>query len=187
MRTSATVQQRTWVIYRFWDAQGQLLYVGQTERHAYVRWMEHLADKWWAPLIAAAAVDPQEYGSLPDVLRAEKALIKSHPRPHCNVEHNGDNPDRWLSPAHVVPVQRVRRPMARPEPVRARRRLTRWQRRALTVSGGWLATVLLTWIPLHADHPGFAGLKLAAVLVTVVALGLWMAAGRKRRRRRRVW
>lgn len=181
------IVEQEWFIYRFWDIHGRLLYIGQTGRAAVARWLEHIKHQWWAGEIVTMQRQALTYRSEAAVLRAEEIAIKSE-FPLHNDKHNHGNPNRIVAPPHGVTVQRARRPMARPEPVRARRRLTRWQRRALTVVGGWLATVFLTWIPLHADHPGWSGLKLAAVLVTVVALGLWMATGRKRRRRRRrVW
>lgn len=172
------VVEQEWYLYRFWDLRGRLLYIGQTSREAVARWLEHIKHQWWAGEIVTMQRQALTYPTYAAVIVAEERAIKSE-FPLHNDKHNHNNPHRIVAPPHGVAVQRARRPMVRPEPVRARRRLTRWQRRTVTVVGCWLATVLLTWIPLHADHPGWSGLKLAAVIVTIVGVGLWMATGRK--------
>ena len=63
----------TW-LYRMYDAEGQLLYVGITSQRVEDRWKGHHA-RWWWPLVARHRVDL--YPSRPDAADAERRIIRS--------------------------------------------------------------------------------------------------------------
>lgn len=72
------------VLYRFFDADGALLYVGIT-MNAPARFGQHRDDKpWWADV---ARIDMEHFDSREEVLEAEaEAIIAEHPA--HNVVHN---------------------------------------------------------------------------------------------------
>jgi predicted GIY-YIG superfamily endonuclease len=72
------------VLYRVYDAQGALLYIGITMNPG-SRFAQHSEDKpWWTDV---ADIRVEHYGSREEVLAAERDAIKSeHPR--FNVVHN---------------------------------------------------------------------------------------------------
>ena len=72
-------------LYRFFDADGHLLYVGISLNPG-ERWKQHRADKPWWLEVASITID-----HLPDrdaALQAETAAIKSE-RPRYNIAQNG--------------------------------------------------------------------------------------------------
>lgn len=71
-------------LYRFYDASGELLYVGITADLG-ARWKAHSKDKpWWAEV---ATCRVQHFGSRQEVLQAERDAIVRE-RPLHNVVHN---------------------------------------------------------------------------------------------------
>ncbi len=72
------------ILYRFYDSQGKLLYVGITNNFDR-RLQQHLADKWWAPQIART--QKELYPSRTAAQNAEQRAIRSE-RPRHNVAHN---------------------------------------------------------------------------------------------------
>ena len=72
------------ILYRFYDSQGKLLYVGITNNFD-KRLQQHLRDKWWAPQIART--QKVLYPSRTAALSAEQRAIRSG-RPRHNVAHN---------------------------------------------------------------------------------------------------
>lgn len=74
-------------LYRFFDADDQLLYVGITKRGR-GRWDQHAKDKSWWHLVVRCEVE--HYPDRPAAEAAEKAAIQAeHPR--FNVVHNGSD------------------------------------------------------------------------------------------------
>lgn len=88
-------------LYRFYDERGALLYVGQTGRMPLHRAVEHLREQSWAGEVATWQLDPRVWGSVDEVLDAERRAIRAE-QPRYNVVHNGRNP-------HRVPVARTPR------------------------------------------------------------------------------
>lgn len=71
------------IVYRAFDAEGDLLYVGVTTKGP-LRWEQHAATKpWWN---SVARIDVAHYSTVRDALDAERFAIGSeHPR--YNVRH----------------------------------------------------------------------------------------------------
>lgn len=90
-----TVSDRPHALYRFYDNDRQLLYVGITSNPG-ARWKKHANDKpWWGDV---ARVELEHYPTRDAVLAAERDAIISE-RPQRNVVHN--RPGRGL-PALVA-------------------------------------------------------------------------------------
>lgn len=68
-------------LYRFFDADGQLLYVGISARGA-ARWSEHAGDKPWWPKVAQTTTE--HFASRPEAAAAETEAIRTE-RPRHNV------------------------------------------------------------------------------------------------------
>jgi GIY-YIG catalytic domain-containing protein len=171
--------ERVWYIYRFWDADGRLLYIGQTGRNAMTRWAEHIEHQWWADEIVTSQRQALTYSSLADVRRAEEKAIKSE-FPLHNIEHNQGNPNRIIAPPHGVVVQRRGgRPSARPIVPQRRRRL--W-----TAGRIWAASIVGIW--LGADGAiswACDSIKGGTVLTLILLASAFFVRPRRRRRRRR--
>lgn len=177
MTVARTGLRQEWLLYRFWDAAGRLLYIGQTGRIAVARWLEHIRHQSWADQIARMEVDTTVYASLAEVIAVERAAILRE-RPIHNGTHNHGNPHR------VAPARPAGRP-ARWSPASARRRAgPRWRVRAAAVGAVWLvASAALVWAILPAVPIGTAvWLGPSSVAVALVA-----AARQTRRRPRRRW
>ena len=76
-------------LYRLYDAEGELLYVGIT-RNPERRFAEHAADKPWWPLVTRRNVE--WYEKRKHALAAKEAAIKKH-EPY----HNRDHSPNWPS------------------------------------------------------------------------------------------
>jgi predicted GIY-YIG superfamily endonuclease len=86
------------VLYRAYDAQGVLLYIGITMNPGN-RFAQHSEDKpWWADV---AEIRVEHFGSRKRVLAAERAAIQAE-RPCFNVIHNSGN-----VVSHISPRQRL--------------------------------------------------------------------------------
>lgn len=180
-----TVQM--WRLYRFWDSDGRLLYIGQTGRMPLIRALEHLIEQGWAGKIARWEVDPQPYYSEADVLAAEKAAIVAEMPVH-NWEHNGGNPNRvW-----VPKVAGYRHPGRRATVAGSSAR-PGWKAVLLSPWAHWLLAwtglLLAAWIGLGwaADKTGHRltdGLRFEASAVVAAGATGWLWW---RRRGRRIW
>lgn len=72
------------VLYRFWNADNELLYIGITV-HLPTRLTQHRAEKdWWAEV---TAITLEHYNTREDVLAAERAAIEAE-WPIWNIKHN---------------------------------------------------------------------------------------------------
>lgn len=72
---------KRWTLYRFYDRDGSLLYVGITGQGA-SRWAQHAAEKpWW---LDVATIDVEHHPSLEAVIAAEADAIHDE-RPMHNV------------------------------------------------------------------------------------------------------
>lgn len=98
-------------LYRFWDADGALLYIGISLDPG-KRWKQHRDDKPWWSEVAKVTVEP--HPSRPAAMDAERAAIAAE-RPRYNVVHNSgivDHPEmrrmRELSDA-LVEIREVAR------------------------------------------------------------------------------
>jgi hypothetical protein len=92
MKTQRAKEAR-YRLYRFYNADGDLLYIGQTGRYPLHRLGEHLRDKPWVAQIATWKVDPRVWVTETDVLRAEERAIRTE-KPKHNVVHNDGRPFR---------------------------------------------------------------------------------------------
>ncbi len=72
------------ILYRFFDGEGRLLYIGITGDAA-VRWSNHRRDRPWWPLMRRIEIEP--HATRADVEAAERAAIIAE-RPAFNVTHN---------------------------------------------------------------------------------------------------
>lgn len=82
-------------LYRFFDASGELLYVGIT-MNPVGRWASHRTEKpWWSEV---ATITLESHPSREAVERAERDAIRAE-RPRYNVAHH---PDRWPARAQTV-------------------------------------------------------------------------------------
>lgn len=81
---SSDMSERLHALYRFFDASGDLLYIGITLNPA-GRWKQHREEKpWWEEV---ADITIETYPDRPSVLEAERsAIIAEHPR--YNKTHN---------------------------------------------------------------------------------------------------
>lgn len=75
------------VLYRFYDAEDALLYLGITVDEG-VRWLVHAKTEWW-PQVARVAIE--KHPDRASAFVAEKAAIKAE-RPRYNVVHNVTRP-----------------------------------------------------------------------------------------------
>lgn len=76
----------THVLYRFYDAAHQLLYVGITCNPP-VRFIMHRHSKdWWSEV---ARIDIENFNSRDELKNAEQSAIRIE-RPRYNIQHNGD-------------------------------------------------------------------------------------------------
>lgn len=71
-------------VYRCYDAEGELLYVGCTGKLRARLWQHAKGKPWWADVIA---VDLEDYADRADALEAEAAAIGAEAPLH-NVTHN---------------------------------------------------------------------------------------------------
>jgi hypothetical protein len=193
------VAVKVYRLYRFYRADGVLLYVGQTGREPLARLIEHLYEQAWAHEIARWEVDPQVWHSEADVLAAELAAIRAE-KPLRNWVGNEGNPDRAWMPK----VAEYRHPGRRPAPV-GRKLSPRWRRRRNWAAGlgvGWLTVTVLLWLAdvqvAAVDLPGrtypiaAAGLvallpvsrlhrmrdvKAGVAILTVACALLWLVTG----------
>jgi predicted GIY-YIG superfamily endonuclease len=86
------------VLYRAYDAQGVLLYIGITMNPGN-RFAQHSEDKpWWADV---AEIRVEHFGSRKRVLAAERAAIQAE-RPRFNVIHNTGNRVAHISQRHQL-------------------------------------------------------------------------------------
>lgn len=72
-------------LYRFFNASGELLYVGITSRDV-TRWESHAKTKEWWPAVAATTVEHYDSRSLAEAAEAEAIRTE---RPRHNVVHSG--------------------------------------------------------------------------------------------------
>lgn len=95
---SSDMTERLHALYRFFDASGDLLYIGITLNPA-GRWKRHREDKpWWEEI---ADITLETYPDRPSVLEAERtAIIAEHPR--YNKTHNTDRPADRPSETTIV-------------------------------------------------------------------------------------
>ncbi|GGM53071.1 hypothetical protein GCM10007977_063410 [Dactylosporangium sucinum] len=200
-RSNPRVQPPTakvWRLYRFYDTDSALLYIGQTGREPLARLIEHLHEQGWAGEIARWEVDPRVWHSEDEMLAAEEAAIRAE-RPRHNWQHNEGNPHR----VYVPKVGSYRHPGRRPATT-ASRLSPRWRRRrnwAAGFAGVWVAVTLLTWwadTTVAVNAPGrtypIAGLlagaliptwrirrqrdrRAAVAVITVACTLLWLATG----------
>lgn len=85
---SSDMSERLHALYRFFDASGDLLYIGITLNPA-GRWKQHREDKpWWEEV---ADITIETYPDRPSVLEAERKAIITE-RPRYNKTHNTDRP-----------------------------------------------------------------------------------------------
>jgi hypothetical protein len=179
-----TRTQYVWLLYRFWDKYGRLLYIGQTRQDAIARWTQHLREQPWGHLIRRMEADPVEYATEAEARAAEKAAIHAE-LPYCNKEHNLGNPNRWVFDAHPVAVQRrggrpVRVPLAPERP-------TFWTPRRIgyaLVASVWLAMFGGVWWAIGPQVPAGQGAGMSAVVMVAVSVAAYRARPRRRRRRR---
>jgi hypothetical protein len=184
--SAPVVVEQVWYIYRFWDVDGRLLYIGQTGRLAVDRWLEHLKHQWWADEIVTMQRQTLTYNSLAAVCKAEELAIKAE-WPLHNDMHNHRNPNRVIAPPHHVAVWRQGgHPASCPvQPLVRRRTLARWQRHLI----GYSALALAVWLGLWwviAVHLGLShGGRVSGVMTAGIWVCSWWESGKRRRRRRR--
>lgn len=78
------------VLYRFWDAKGELLYIGITLRLAGRIAAHRIEKEWWS---SVSRITIEHHESRPSALEAEAAAIRAE-RPRWNVIHNSERDDR---------------------------------------------------------------------------------------------
>jgi hypothetical protein len=132
---------RVYRLYRFYDFEGRLLYIGQTGRRPLARLIEHLYEQQWAHEIARWEVDPRVWHSEVEVLAAEEAAIKVE-KPIRNWVHN-EGPHRQWQPK----VMEYRHP-GRSTPTPRRAEMSRIAKRRVAWTGGWLVAFLAVWLTL---------------------------------------
>jgi hypothetical protein len=71
-------------VYRLFDANGRLLYVGMTSRAG--RWFEHLSREWW-PDVATATVE--HFPTREDASLAEANAIRNENPRHNGIRYDG--------------------------------------------------------------------------------------------------
>lgn len=74
-------------LYRFYDADGELLYIGITSNPG-ARWKRHAGDKPWWTEVASTTIE--HFGTREDVEVAERSAIRAE-RPKYNRQHNSSN------------------------------------------------------------------------------------------------
>lgn len=79
------------VLYRFWNAAGQLLYIGITN-DAHRRFTSHGKDKPWWPEVVSITM--QKYEDRLTLIQAEMQAIQVE-HPIYNITHNGGLQDTW--------------------------------------------------------------------------------------------
>lgn len=185
--TSTVPRVQPYRLYRFFGADGTLLYVGMTGRIPVKRLMEHVADKPWASEMASWQVDPQTWWSEADVLAAEKHAIVTE-RPRYNTIHNGRNPHR----VYAGPTRRSR--AYAPAAQFVRRAGRPWWATKLFWAVVVLAVEFVAWWIGMASSPDLtvgesAGGAAFLTAVSVGAAGLARSEWRKKKRqlRRRGW
>lgn len=171
-----------------------LLYVGETAREPFTRWVEHIHEKPWAWRIRGIYADDRVFASKAAVLAAEKHAIRTE-RPIYNRKHNWGNPwridtrgQRRRTPqVHRATAARWRPPRAATSP--RPRRSWRWlQSPAALVTYAWLVLAGAGWWA--ADH--YLQVTVSEGAVTgAVGAGVLLAgaagAGAKRKHRRWWW
>ena len=91
MGTHCIAEKRT-ALYRFYDDQGELLYVGITN-DPWRRWRQHVLAKPWYPQVKHQAVT--WYGSEPQARKAETRAIRAE-RPKFNIAGALKPPSRFF-------------------------------------------------------------------------------------------
>jgi hypothetical protein len=188
---------KVWRLYRFYDADGVLLYIGQTGRMPLERLIEHLYEQGWAHEIARWEVDPRTWATEADVLAAEEAAIRVE-KPCYNWQHN-EGPHRVWVPKVGSYRHPGRKPAPTPKLSPRWRRLRNW---AAGLAAGWLAATLLLWwadaATAAVDMPGrtypiaaaaFTALvpvsrlrrmrdvKIGVAVVTAACAAMWLLTG----------
>lgn len=150
--TQSTHHTAPHALYRFWDANDRLLYVGITANPG-SRWKQHSKDKpWWHDV---TRVTIERYPDRLSVLNAERTAITLE-RPVHNVVHNGKryvDPERpWDLAADILGTTiRRRYTVTLPLPQeRLTRRLLHQIRDVLTAHPGQVP------VSLSVTHDGFA-------------------------------
>lgn len=163
-------QQRERVaLYRFWGADGALLYVGISNRPD-LRWAQHAADKPWWGQVAHKEVCAW-YSSRRAAEQAESMAIRCE-LPRYNIMHNERNPYRV---AYRPMYRTAARPTYRPtEP---------WYAYVPWPLAAALAVFLLLMVVTVAVGP-FAAIGLAGAGMLAAGV-VWPERRRRRRRRRR--
>jgi hypothetical protein len=108
---SLPLDQRPHSVYKFFDASGQLLYVGITN-HALNRWSSHATTKtWWNKVVSSTI---EHYPSQSAAREAEKTAIRVE-RPLHNRQHNRPTARATPSPRirHARPPRRLAKSQAR--------------------------------------------------------------------------
>lgn len=72
-------------LYRFWNSEGALLYIGLTD-HPLRRWSQHSKSKSWWHQVAGITIE--HFDTRNQLNKAERAAIKAE-RPLHNITHNG--------------------------------------------------------------------------------------------------
>ncbi len=91
MTKHCIAEQRT-ALYRFYDAQGELLYVGITN-DPWRRWRQHVLAKPWYPQVKHQSVT--WYDSKPEARKAETRAIRTE-RPEFNIAGALKPADRFI-------------------------------------------------------------------------------------------
>jgi hypothetical protein len=170
---------RVYRLYRFYRADGVLLYIGQTGRLPLARLIEHLYEQQWAHEIARWEVDPQVWHAEAEVLAAEEVAIKAE-KPLRNWTHN-EGPHRQWQPKVAEYRHPGRRPTVEP-------RMDPKAKRGLAWMSAWFAAFATVWLLLalavgpHWHLPWREWPILAAGLCAEPLVFLARAGGRRRTR-----
>lgn len=188
-------------LYRIWGTDPHergispvLLYIGETARQPFTRWMEHVHEQEWAWRITAMVADERVFGSKAEVLAAERVAVRAE-QPIYNTEHNRANPWRIAVAARRRPPRVYRRrPVAAPAPGRVSRWVGWLRSTPVLFVGPWLVLAGGGWfVAAHwASTRGVAGVKAGAGFATCVygVAGVWWLRRwwrRKMRSLRRRW
>lgn len=99
-RPSTNQSNSVFVLYRFYGTDNTLLYIGQTQNPP-GRMKQHAHEKsWWTEV---GRIELQHYGSLPELVAAEREAITSE-KPAHNIKMNKSA--RTTKPASIDPLER---------------------------------------------------------------------------------